>query len=73
MSATSNRLNVVVNRLTVITVCIGVLTVFGGFYGMNFLHTWPPFGAEWGVPVVMAMMAGGVILLVWQFRKHGWM
>ncbi len=36
MSAVSNRLNSVVNRLTVFTVLIGMLTVFGGFYGMNF-------------------------------------
>lgn len=73
MSATSNRLNIVVNRLTVITVCIGVLTVFSGFYGMNFPHTWPPFDAEWGIPFVVIMMVGGVILLMWQFRRRDWM
>ncbi len=72
MSATSNRLNVVVNRLTVITICIGVLTVFSGFYGMNFVQTWPPFEAAWGVPLVLAFMAGVVILLLAEFRRRDW-
>lgn len=69
MSAVSNRLNRVVNRLTVITVIIGALTVIGGFYGMNFAHTWPPFDAQWGVPAVIVMMVLSVILLLWIFRR----
>ncbi len=73
MSATSNRLNVIVNRLTVITVAIGALTVFGGFYGMNFVHTWPPFEAWWGVPVVILMMAAVVAVLLREFRRRGYL
>lgn len=57
MTSTSNQLNKVVNRLTVITIIIGILTVFSGFYGMNFLHTWPPFEAPWGVSFVIFIMA----------------
>ncbi|MBN2469627.1 MAG: magnesium/cobalt transporter CorA [Anaerolineae bacterium] len=72
MSATSNRLNVVVNRLTVITIAIGVLTVFSGFYGMNFIRTWPPFEAPWGVPLVLVFMIGVVGLLLREFRRRGW-
>ena len=60
MSATSNRLNRVVNRLTVVTIVVGVLAVITGFYGMNFEHTWPPFGATWGVPFAIATMAAAV-------------
>ncbi len=73
MSATSNRLNVIVNRLTVITVAIGVLTVFGGFYGMNFVQTWPPFDAWWGVPVVLLAMVIVVVLLLREFRRRGYL
>lgn len=56
VSAVSNQLNMAVNRLTVFAVLIGVLTVVGGFYGMNFQHTWPPFDAPWGVPFVIGVM-----------------
>jgi magnesium transporter len=72
MSAVSNRLNRVVNRLTVFALAIGVLTVFGGFYGMNFAQTWPPFSAPWGVPVVIGMMAAATAALLYLFRKMGW-
>jgi magnesium transporter len=72
MSAVSNRLNQVVNRLTVFALVVGVLTVVGGFYGMNFTQTWPPFNAPWGVPLVVVLMVilSGALLLF--FRKKGW-
>lgn len=72
MSATSNRLNRVVNRLTVITVIIGVLTVIGGFYGMNFEHTWPPFSSDLGVPFVIFLMVSVVVGLLALFKKLNW-
>lgn len=72
MSAVSNRLNQVVNRLTIITVIIGALTVIGGFYGMNFTHTWPPFSALLGVPFVLALMASVIAGLLYVFRRLGW-
>lgn len=56
MSSVSNRLNEQVNRLTVITMGIGVLAVITGFYGMNFEQTWPPFSAPWGVPFVLILI-----------------
>ncbi len=55
-SSQSNKLNVFIQKLTIITIGIGVLTVIGGFYGMNFLHTFPGFGEVWGVLFVMALM-----------------
>jgi magnesium transporter len=69
MSAVSNRLNKVVNRLTVITVIIGVMTVIGGFYGMNFEHTWPPFSSHLGVPFVLLLMGGAMVGLLTLFRR----
>lgn len=71
VSANANRLNMVVNRLTVITIVIGVLTVISGFYGMNFEHTFPPFGVEWGVPFALGLMLviSSVILLVFKRLK----
>jgi magnesium transporter len=69
LSSSNMQLNLTVNRLTVVTIVIGVLTVIGGFYGMNFEETWPPFDAPWGIPFVIAVMivSGGVI--VWLLRR----
>lgn len=71
MSAISNRVNIAVNRLTIITIAIGVLAVVSGFYGMNFEHTWPPFGAAWGVPAVIIIMLSivGVLYMALKERK----
>lgn len=73
LSAVSNRLNQVVNRLTAFTVAIGALAVITGFYGMNFERTWPPFGAPWGVPFALGAMVGALALLLWGFRRAGWL
>ena len=72
MSAVSNRLNRVVNRLTVFTVVIGMLTVISGFYGMNFEHNWPAFHGSIGVPFVLVLMASLTGGLLYAFRRLGW-
>jgi magnesium transporter len=73
MSAASNRLNHVVNRLAVITVAIGVLSIFTGFYGMNFEQTFPPFDDPDGIiKVILAMLAAEVIVLAF-FRWRKWL
>ena len=72
MSAISNRLNIVVQRLTVVTIGVGVLTVISGFYGMNFEQTWPPFAADWGVPFVLVLMVlalVGIALVLWWLER----
>ncbi|MBK8033780.1 MAG: magnesium transporter CorA family protein [Chloroflexi bacterium] len=56
LSSASNRLNVIVQRLTVITIGTGALAVITGFYGMNFEHTFPSFDMWWGVPFVIVLM-----------------
>lgn len=72
MSAVSNRLNQIVNRLTVITIIIGMLGAVGGFYGMNFEHTWPPFSASWGILFALGLMTSITALLLAVLRKAGW-
>jgi magnesium transporter len=72
MSAVSNRLNRVVNRLTVFTLIIGVMTVIGGFYGMNFETTWPPFSADWGVLFVIALMIVCTAVLLVVLKRLKW-
>jgi magnesium transporter len=68
MSSTSNRLNSVVNRLTIATMIIGVFTVISGFYGMNFERTFPAYNAPWGLPVVVITMIVVAILMVGYFK-----
>jgi magnesium transporter len=73
MSSVSNQLNFAVGRITYLTIVIGIFAVFSGFYGMNFLSTWPPFNAEWGVPVVTLMMIGTSIVVFLYMRWRGWL
>lgn len=70
VSALSNQLNRVVNRLAVVTVVVGILTVISGFYGMNFEVTWPPFNASWGVLFVLILM--GILVAVFLFLNWWW-
>ena len=72
MSAVSNRLNQIVNRLTVITIILGMLGAVAGFYGMNFEHTWPPFSASWSILFALGLMTSVTLLLLAVFRKTGW-
>lgn len=72
LTATSNQLNRVVNRLTVFTVIIGVMAVVTGFYGMNFEQTWPPHDAEWGIPASIAIMGLAAAALLWLMRRMRW-
>lgn len=72
MSSVSNKLNHNVQRLTVLTLTIGILTVVSGFYGMNFTHTWPPFESSYGVPFVLLLMVvgiGGLLLLLKRINR----
>lgn len=73
VSAVSNQLNRVVNRLTVFAIFLGVLTVFSGFYGMNFAHTWPPFAAPWSVPLILGLMLATTGTLYAVFRRLRWL
>jgi magnesium transporter len=73
LSLVSNRLNEVVKVLTVITAVFAVLTVIAGFYGMNFVHTWPPFDAPWGVPATIIIMVLFVVLMLAVFRVRRWL
>jgi magnesium transporter len=70
-SSQSNKLNLFIQKLTIITVGIGVLTVIGGFYGMNFLHTFPGFDERFGVPFVLLLMLLVAMGTVYALRRVG--
>lgn len=69
MSSFSNRLNVTLKRLTILTLVIGSFTLISGFYGMNFEQTWPPFESPWGVPFVIGLMLVAVIGVLLYVRQ----
>lgn len=70
ISTVSYRLNHHVNRLTLLAVIIGVMTVISGFYGMNFETNWPPFSSEWSVPLVMLMMVVAVGAILFSIKRN---
>ncbi len=69
IAGTSIQLNLVVNRLTGITLIIGIATVISGFYGMNFEQTWPSFDTPWGVPFVIFMIITLTVVLLIFLRR----
>ncbi len=74
LSNVSYRLNEVMRVLTVITVIFMPLTLVAGIYGMN-MHL-PGIGNPddprpfWGL---MALMAATVVVMLFFFKKRGWM
>ena len=77
-SSLSNRMNEVMQVLTVIATIFIPLTFIVGVYGMNFDTTASPWNMPelkwyWGYPAVWAVMlaiAGGMLLF---FRRKGWL
>src|SRR6476646_2003449 len=68
-----NRLGLIMQRLTAITVIIMVPNFVASIYGMNFVHLYPPSGATWGFLAVAAFL---VIMVIWVFihsKMLGWL
>ena len=78
LSSVSNRMNGVMQLLTVIATIFIPLTFIAGVYGMNFnpaASPWnmPELNAYWGYPVVLgSMLTCGLSLLLFFWRK-GWL
>ncbi|MBX6350576.1 MAG: magnesium transporter CorA family protein [Clostridia bacterium] len=67
----SQRTNLVMQRLTVVTTVFLPLTLITGIYGMNF-DRMPELHLPWGYPAALAFMAAvGTGLYLW-FRRAGW-
>lgn len=72
LSSQSNKMNEVMQVLTLIATIFIPLTFIAGVYGMNFDHM-PELHTRWGYPVAMgAMVVIGVGLAIW-FRRKGWL
>ena len=77
-SSLSNRMNEVMQVLTVIATIFIPLTFIVGVYGMNFnplSSPWnmPELNAYWGYPVVWAVMLAATAALLVLFHRKGWL
>jgi magnesium transporter len=71
MSSLSNRMNRVMQVLTLIASVFIPLTLIAGIYGMNFEHM-PELHLRWGYPAALLAMAGIGFGMVLYFRYRGW-
>ena len=72
LSSISNRMNEVMKVLTVISTIFIPLTFIVGLYGMNFKF-FPEINWRYGYAFVWAVMLGVVGIMMWFFKKKGWM
>jgi magnesium transporter len=72
LSSMSNRLNQVMKVLTVIATIFMPLTFLAGVYGMNFRH-FPEIEWRWGYLGFWVASIGIVVLMLWLFRRKGWL
>ena len=71
MSSLSNRMNRVMQMLTLIASVFIPLTLIAGIYGMNFEHM-PELHLRWGYPAALLAMVGIGVGMVLYFRHRGW-
>ncbi len=71
LAVQSNNLNVIVKRLTALTVLLMVPTLVAGIYGMNFRFM-PELRWPLGYPAALAVMAASIIGLAIFFRSRDW-
>ncbi len=72
LSSVSNRMNEVMKTLTIMATIFIPLTFVAGVYGMNFA-VMPELQWRWGYPVVLFAMLAIAALLLWWFRRRGWL
>jgi magnesium transporter len=77
LSSMSQRLNEVMKVLTIISTIFIPLTFIAGVYGMNFRwdrSPWnmPELGWRWGYLFALLLMAAVALVMVFYFRRHGW-
>ena len=72
LAQVSNRLNVVMKKLTAWAGIILIPTLIAGIYGMNF-RDMPELRWSFGYPFAIGLMAGTAGLLYWIFRRRDWL
>ena len=68
----SNRMNMVMKKMTSGGAIVLGATLIAGIYGMNFQHM-PELGWEYGYPFALGLMALLTLSLWWYFRRKDWL
>ena len=68
-SIISNNLNVVIHRLTIVTIVLMVPTIVFSFYGMNVKLPFAEFGGTSYLMILISLIISGALIAV--FRKSG--
>ena len=71
LSSMNNRMNEVMKTLTVIATLFMPLTFIAGVYGMNFEHM-PELHLRWAYPALWVSFLSIIALMLWHFRRRGW-
>jgi magnesium transporter len=66
-----NDLNLVIKKLTAITVILMVPTLIASMYGMNFKHM-PELDSPLGYPVTIILMLSSILVLAIFFHRKNW-
>lgn len=66
------HLNVVVRRLTALTILVAVPTAISSNFGMNFVHM-PELERAWAYPTVVGGQLLLIVAMLFWFRKVGWL
>jgi len=72
MSTVSNRMNEIMKTLTIIATIFIPLTFIVGLYGMNFKYM-PELTNKLAYPLILLGMVGVSALMVYYFRRKGWL
>lgn len=72
LSVLSNRMNVVIHRLTIIATIFMPLTFITGIYGMNFINM-PEVSWQYGYIFALGLMVFVALLMVVFLKKKEWM
>jgi magnesium transporter len=78
MSNMSNRMNEIMKVLTIIATIFIPLTFIAGIYGMNFdpaasPYNMPELSYYWGYPIFWAVMLVSAGVMVYYFKRKGWL
>ena len=68
---TSNRLNKIMQRLTVVSTIFLPLTFIASVYGMNFKNM-PELGWEYGYFIVLLILLAIAVVMIIYFKRKGW-
>jgi magnesium transporter len=77
LTSLSHRLNDVMKVLTIISTVFMPLSFLAGVYGMNFDRRYPlnmpELGWRYGYLGFWAISIGGIVTMLWLFRRRGWL